>query len=171
MNSVPVKVVSHKQQTIVATAIPVITKEFDSLDQIGWYGSAFFLTLAAFQSWWGKAYKYFALKTTFFISIFLFEMGSLASGEQICFQKYKNTAAHSCSGVAKNSTTLIVGRAVTGVGGAGITGGVYTIIAYIVPPAKVPQYIGLVGAVFSFASVAGPLMGGVFTDQLSWRWW
>ncbi|MCJ1470076.1 hypothetical protein MMC07_008721 [Pseudocyphellaria aurata] len=138
--------------TIVATAIPRITKEFDSLDQIGWYGSAFFLTLAAFQSWWGKAYKYFPLKITFFISIFLFEMGSLASG------------------VAKNSTTLIVGRAITGVGGAGITGGVYTIIAYIVPPPKVPQYIGLVGAVFSFASVAGPLMGGVFTDQLSWRW-
>lgn len=75
------------------------------------------------------------------------------------------------SGVAKNSATLIVGRALTGVGGAGITGGVYIIIAYIVPPAKVPQYIGLVGAVFSFASVAGPLMGGVFTDQLSWRWW
>lgn len=138
--------------TIVATAIPRITKEFDSLDQIGWYGSAFFLTLAAFQSWWGKAYKYFPLKTAFFISVFLFETGSLASG------------------VAKNSTTLIVGRAITGIGGAGITGGVYTIIAYIVPPAKVPQYIGLVGAVFSFASVAGPLMGGVFTDKLSWRW-
>ncbi len=69
------------KQTIVATAIPRITEDFNSLDQVGWYGSAFFLTIAAFQSSWGKAYKYFALKTTFFTSIFLFEMGSMASGE------------------------------------------------------------------------------------------
>ena len=75
------KEIPNKQQTIVATAIPRITEDFNSLDQVGWYGSAFFLTLAAFQSWWGKAYKYFPLKTSFFLSVFIFEMGSLASGE------------------------------------------------------------------------------------------
>jgi MFS transporter, DHA2 family, glioxin efflux transporter len=93
--------------TIVATAIPRITDQFHSLDQVGWYGSAFFLTLAAFQSTWGKAYKYFPLKTSFLVSIFIFEIGSL-----IC-------------GVAQSSTTLIVGRAIAGVGGAGIASGSY----------------------------------------------
>ena len=82
--------------TIVATAIPRITDEFHSLDQVGWYGSAFFLTLGAFQSTWGKAYKYFHLKPTFLVSIGIFELGSL-----IC-------------GVAQDSTTLIVGRAIAG---------------------------------------------------------
>ena len=53
--------------TIVSTAIPKITDEFQSLDQVGWYGSAFFLTLGAFQSTWGKAYKYFLLKPTFMV--------------------------------------------------------------------------------------------------------
>ena len=83
-------------QTIVATAIPRITDEFHSLDQVGWYGSAFFLTVGAFQSTWGKAYKYFPLKPTYLISIGIFELGSL-----IC-------------GVAQDSTTLIVGRAIAG---------------------------------------------------------
>ena len=71
----------NEQQTIVATAIPRITEEFNSLDQVGWYGSAFFLTVAAFQTLWGKVYKYFPLKSSFFTSVFLFEVGSLTSGE------------------------------------------------------------------------------------------
>ena len=82
--------------TIVATAIPKITDEFHSLDQVGWYGSAFFLTLGSFQSTWGKAYKFFPLKTSFLVSIAIFELGSL-----IC-------------AVAPSSTALIVGRAIAG---------------------------------------------------------
>jgi hypothetical protein len=93
--------------TIVATAIPRITDDFHSLNQVGWYGSAFFLTVASFQSTWGKADKYFPLKTGFLVSVFVFEVGSL-----IC-------------GVSKNSTTLIVRRAVAGSGGAGVASGVY----------------------------------------------
>jgi MFS family permease len=68
-------------ETIVATAIPRITDQFHSLDQIGWYGSAFFLSLASFQSSWGKVYKFFLIKASFMTSIAIFELGSLICGE------------------------------------------------------------------------------------------
>ncbi|OKL55855.1 hypothetical protein UA08_08883 [Talaromyces atroroseus] len=138
--------------TIIATAIPKITDEFKSLDQVAWYGSAFFLTLASFQSTAGKAYKYFPLKWTFLLSIFIFEVGSL-----IC-------------GVAPNSTALIVGRAIAGLGAAGISSGVYIIIAFSAPPQQRPALTGVLGATYSVASVVGPLLGGVFTSDVSWRW-
>lgn len=104
--------------TIVATAIPRITEEFQSLDQLGWYGSAFFLTLGSFQATWGKLYKYTPLKTSYLCSIVIFEVGSL-----IC-------------GIAQNSTTLIIGRAISGMGGAGIASGAYIIMAFTAPPSK-----------------------------------
>ncbi|KIW98597.1 uncharacterized protein Z519_00258 [Cladophialophora bantiana CBS 173.52] len=138
--------------TIVATAIPRITDQFHSLDQVGWYGSGFFLTIGSFQATWGKLYKYFPLKISYLTSIFIFELGSL-----IC-------------AVANNSTTLIVGRAIAGMGGAGIASGSYTIIAFSAPPKQRPAFTGVMGATFGVASVIGPLLGGVFTDNLTWRW-
>ena len=81
---------------IVATAIPQITEDFHSLDQVNWYGSAFFLTLASFQFTWGKLYTFFPLKRSFLGAIRVFEIGSL-----IC-------------GTAQNSPMLVVGRAIAG---------------------------------------------------------
>ncbi|RDW62640.1 MFS general substrate transporter-37 [Coleophoma crateriformis] len=128
--------------TIVATAIPKITDEFHGLDLVGWYGAAFFLTVGAFQSTWGKAYKYFPLKMSFLVAIFIFELGSL-----IC-------------GVAPTSTALIVGRAIAGLGGAGIGSGAYTIIAFAARPNQRAAFTGLLGASYGIASVVGPLVGG-----------
>ncbi|BAE64650.1 unnamed protein product [Aspergillus oryzae RIB40] len=138
--------------TIVATAIPKITDEFGGIEDEGWYGSAFFITLGSFQAAWGKAYKYFPLKTSFLLSIFLFEVGSL-----IC-------------GVAPNSLALCIGRAITGVGGAGISSGAFTIIALSAPPKQRPAYIGILGASYGVAAAIGPLVGGAFTTNITWRW-
>lgn len=92
------------------------------------------------------------MKTTFLISILIFELGSL-----IC-------------GVAPSSDALIVGRAIAGLGVAGITTGGYTIMAFITEPPKRPLFTGVIGISYGVASVIGPLVGGAFTDKVSWRW-
>ncbi|KAG7009296.1 efflux pump gsfJ [Physcia stellaris] len=137
---------------IVATAIPKITDEFRGLDKVSWYGTAFFMTDGGFQSSWGKAYKYFDLKYTFLASVFVFELGSL-----VC-------------GVAPNSTALIAGRAVAGLGAAGIGTGAYTIIAFVAEPKRRPMFTGIIGISYGIASVLGPLVGGAFSYRVSWRW-
>ena len=138
--------------TIVSTAIPQITNEFQSLPDVGWYGSAFFLTVGSFQALWGKVYKYLPLKTSYLISILIFEIGSL-----IC-------------AVAPNSVTLILGRAIAGIGGAGIASGSYTLMAFAAPPEKRAAFTGFMGATYGIASVVGPILGGVFTEHATWRW-
>uniref|UniRef100_A0A0B7KEH2 Major facilitator superfamily (MFS) profile domain-containing protein n=1 Tax=Bionectria ochroleuca TaxID=29856 RepID=A0A0B7KEH2_BIOOC len=138
--------------SIVGTAIPKITTEFNSMADAGWYGSAFFLTLATFIAAWGKAYKYFSLRVVYILAIAIFEVGSL-----VC-------------ALAPSSTALIIGRAIQGAGAAGVAGGGYTISAFVVPPSVQPTVVGLMGSVFTVASVAGPLLGGAFTSGVSWRW-
>ncbi|MCJ1414988.1 hypothetical protein MMC32_001318 [Xylographa parallela] len=138
--------------TIIAVAIPRITDQFHALDDIGWYGSAYLLTTCAFQLFFGKLYTFFSIKWVYLTAIAIFEVGSL-----IC-------------GVAPNSIALIIGRAVAGVGSAGIFSGSLIIIAYTVPLVRRPIYQGLIGAMYGIASVAGPLLGGVFTDKATWRW-
>lgn len=119
---------------------------------MGWYGSAFFLCLASFQSFWGKAYKYFPIKIAFLTAIAVFELGSLVAA------------------LSPNSPALIIGRAIQGVGGAGVTGGCYTVLAFITRPKYLHAVFGLTSGVFSLSSVLGPILSGVFTQYATWRW-
>ncbi|KAI2465685.1 putative MFS aflatoxin efflux pump [Annulohypoxylon bovei var. microspora] len=137
---------------IISTAIPAITDEFHSLPDVGWYGSSYLLTTCAFQLMFGKVYTFFPVRTTFLATIFLFEAGSA-----IC-------------GAAPSSVAFILGRAIQGVGSAGIFGGSIVSIVYSVPLHKRPLYLGFFGAVFGLASVIGPLVGGAFTSNITWRW-
>ncbi|KAI9832651.1 MAG: MFS sugar transporter [Sarea resinae] len=138
--------------TIIATAIPRITDQFEALGDVGWYGSVYLLTTCAFQLLFGKFCSQFNVKWTFLSALAIFEVGSL-----VC-------------GAAPNSTALIVGRAIAGLGSAGIFSGAQIIIVYTVPLEKRPIYTGLVGGTYGIASVVGPLLGGVFTDHATWRW-
>jgi hypothetical protein len=134
--------------TIIATAIPRITTVFNSLDDVGWYGSSYLLTTTSLQPSFGKVYTYFNVKWTFIAALTIFELGSV-----LC-------------GAAVNSSMLIIGRAVAGVGAAGLFSGGMTIIGYTVPLRRRPLFIGFVSSMFGIASVVGPILGGAFTDRM-----
>ncbi|KAF9880074.1 MFS multidrug transporter [Colletotrichum karsti] len=138
--------------SIVVTAVPQITTAFNSLSDVGWYGAAYNLTGAALQPFAGKLYTHIRSKRTYLAFLFLFELGSL-----VC-------------GLATSSTMLIVGRAVAGMGSAGLFNGALTIIGNTVPLARRPFIIGVVIGLSNMGLVVGPLVGGALTEYSTWRW-
>ncbi|WPH03603.1 Hypothetical protein R9X50_00648600 [Acrodontium crateriforme] len=139
-------------RTIISTAIPVITNEFHSQNDIGWYGSAFFLTGACGQFLVGKVYTFCTPKYVFLSNVLLF-MGASA----LC-------------GAAPDSTAFIVGRAIAGLAAAGMQVGNVIILTPLIPLQDRPKYFGLLGMVMGVSSIIGPLLGGALTSNVSWRW-
>ncbi|GAA5956352.1 hypothetical protein JCM3765_005638 [Sporobolomyces pararoseus] len=139
-------------QTILAPALPVIASKFNALDQISWIASAYFLTQIAFLLLYGQILTLFDRRLTYVVAIVIFEVGSL-----IC-------------AVSPNVNVLIFARALAGVGAAGLFISVLSIISTVSPLEDRPKLLGGFGAVFAISSVIGPLLGGVFTDKVSWRW-
>ncbi|KAI9598081.1 major facilitator superfamily-domain-containing protein [Syncephalis fuscata] len=139
-------------QTIITTALPQISSDFNALDQVSWIGAAYLLTSTATRPLYGRFSDIFGRKPVFLAATVVFLAGSFGCG------------------IAPNIVTLIIMRAIAGIGGGGFLTMTMIIISDIVPPRQRGQYAGIIGAIFSFSSVIGPLLGGFFTDHLTWRW-
>ncbi|KAJ5485283.1 Aspyridones efflux protein [Penicillium diatomitis] len=138
--------------SILATAIPRITSDFNSVDDIGWYASAYLLAQMALQPTFGRVYIYFEAKVTFLLSLLVFEVGSV-----IC-------------AVAPNSAVLILGRGIAGAAAAGMLTGNLAIFGQVVPLRSRPRGMAIMTGLFSVATLAGPTVGGLLTDsRLTWR--
>ncbi|WP_205826150.1 MDR family MFS transporter [Microbispora catharanthi] len=139
-------------QSIVGTALPRIVSELGGLDKLSWVVTAYLLTSTAATPLWGKISDLYGRRAIFQTAIGIFLLGSVLAG------------------LSQNIGQLIGFRAIQGLGGGGLMALAFSIIGDVIPPRERGRYQGYFGAVWGTSSVAGPLLGGFFTDGPGWRW-